>query len=140
MEITFSKEDAVKILFDSFCNGGLSELSMASIIIDWDSDHNAKNYAHAKTRLLEKGKNELCYEDVCMEILEYGDTIQFTDYEGDEEIISLHLEDSLANFNSLDSNNKIELSKLLDDDDCSTDACDCFNAIQYALFCDVIYG
>jgi hypothetical protein len=140
MEITFSKQDAVKILFDSFCNGGLSELSMASIIIDWDSDHNTNNYLKAKTRLLEQGKNELCYEDICMGILEYGDTIQFTDYEGDDEIISLHIEDALVNFNSLDSHTKIELSKLLNDDDCSTDAWDCFNAIQYALFGDVVYG
>lgn len=140
MEITFSKQDAVKILFDSFCNGGLSELSMASVNIDWDSSHNDTNYNNAKKRLLDKGKKDICFEDVCIEILEFGDTIQFTDYEGDYDLFNLHLEDALVNFNSLDSETKIELSKLLDDDDCSTDAWDCFNAIQYALFGDVVYG
>jgi hypothetical protein len=140
MEITFSKEDAVKILFDSFCNGGLSELSMASIVIDWDSSHNDTNYDNAKKRLLEKGKAGICVEDVYIEILEFGDTIQFTDYEGDCELINMHIEDALVNFNSLDYSVKIQLSKLADEDDCSTDAWDCFNAIQYALFGDVVYG
>lgn len=140
MEITFSKEDAVKILFDSFCNGGLSELSYASIIVDWDSEHNNNNYQNAKKRLLEKGKTGICVEDVYIEILEFGDTIQFTDYEGDEELFNLHLEDALLNFNSLDSSDKIQLSKLADEDDFSTDCWDCFNAIQYALFGDVVYG
>jgi hypothetical protein len=38
MKIEFSKEDAEKILYDSFCNGGLIELYHCSVSIDWAND------------------------------------------------------------------------------------------------------
>jgi hypothetical protein len=139
MKIEFEKIDAEKILYDSFCNGGLSELYYASVGIEWESEPNSTNYSNAKKRLQDGGMTSICIEDVYIEILKNGDVIQFTDYEG-EELINLNLEDALVNFNSLEDSEKIKLAKLLDDDDCSTDAWDCFNAIQYALYGEVIYG
>ena len=141
MKIEFSKEDAEKILYDSFCNGGLVELYHCSISVDWANETipNEINYANAKTRLKEKGISDFCLEDVYIEILKNGDAIIFTDYEG-EELIELKLDDALNNFNSLSDEEKIDLAKLIDDDNCSTDAWDCFNAIQYALYKEVIYG
>ena len=146
MKIQFEKKDAEKILYDSFCNGGLSELYYCGISVDWESNPNEMNYTNARNRLKEKQKeNEttiICIEDVYIEILKNGDSIIFTDNEGDEdgELIELRLDDALINFNSIKDENKIELAKLLDEDDCSTDAWDCFNAIQYALYKEVIYG
>jgi hypothetical protein len=139
MKIEFSKSDAEKILYDSFCNGGLYEMSCSSVSIDWDSKPNSENYSNAKKRLQEGGMTSICVEDVYIEILKNGDVIQFTDYEG-EELINLHLEDAIVNFNSLEDGEKINLAKLLDEDDCSTDVWDCFNAIQYALYGEVIFG
>ena len=139
MQIEFEKNDAEKILYDSFCNGGLTELYHCSISIDWESKPNSDNYTNAKTRLKERGIDSICLEDVYIEILKNGDAIIFTDYEG-EELIELKLDDALINFNSLNDAEKIELAKLIDDDNCSTDAWDCFNALQYALFKEVIYG
>ena len=138
MKIEFSKENAEKILYDSFCNGGLTELYHRSISIDWEINPNKINYANAKTRIKEKGISSICLEDIYIEILKNGDAIIFTDYEG-EELIELKLDDALNNFNSLSDEEKIDLSKLIDDN-CSTDAWDCFNALQYALYKEVIYG
>ena len=139
MKIEFSKEDAEKILYDSFCNGGLGELSYSSVSVDWESHLNSINYIDAKKRLKESGKEGICREDIFIEILKNGDEIIFTDYEG-EELIPLKLDTALINFNSLSDADKMELAKLLDDDDLSVDAWDCFNALQYALYQEVIFG
>ena len=139
MKIEFSKEDAEKILYDSFCNGGLGELSYSSVSVDWESHPNTLNYANARKRLKESGMESICIEDVYIEILKNGDEIIFTDYEG-EELIPLNLDVALINFNSISDAEKIELAKLIDEDDCSTDVWDCFNAIQYALYQEVIFG
>ena len=139
MKIEFTKIDAEKILFDSFCNGGLGEMCSSNVCIDWESKINSTNYSNAKKRLQERGETSICVEDIYIEILKNGDVIQFTDYEG-EEFINLHIEDAVANFNALKDEEKIDLAKLLDEDDCSTDVWDCFNAIQYALYGEVIFG
>ena len=143
MKIKFEKKDLEQILYDSFCNGGLSELYHCGISADWESNQNHINYINARTRLKEKAKeNEtICIEDVYIEILKNGDAIIFTDDEGgSDELIELRLDDALLNINSISDENKIELAKLLDEDNCDADAWDYFNAIQYALYKEVIYG
>jgi hypothetical protein len=142
MKIEFSKQDAEKILYDSFCNGALSELYFCGIEVYWENNPNAMNYTNAKNRLKEKQKeNEtICIEDVYIEILKNGDAIIFTDYEGgSDELIELRLDDALLNINSISDENKIELAKLLHED-CDADAWHYLNAIQYSLFKEVIYG
>lgn len=139
MKIEFTKIDAEKILFDSFCNGGLTEMAYSNVSIDWDSKLNSTNYSNAKKRLQERGVTSICLEDVYIEILKNNDVIQFTDSEG-EELINLHIEDAVSNFNALKDEEKIDLAKLLDEDGCDTDAWDSYNAIQYALYGEVIFG
>lgn len=139
MKIEFSKEDVERILFDSFCNGGLVELYHCSIQIDWESNPNSINYTNAKNRLIKREFN-ICREDVLIEILKNGDAIIFTDYEGDEEETLLMLDTALENINSIAYEDKIELAKLLDEDNCEADAWDYFNAIRYCLYKEVIYG
>ena len=77
MKIQFEKQDAEKILYDSFCNGALSELYFCGIEVYWENNPNAMNYTNAKNRLKEKQKeNEtICIEDVYIEILKNGDAI-----------------------------------------------------------------
>jgi hypothetical protein len=143
MKIQFEKKDAEQILYHSFCNGGLSELYYCGISVNWESNPNATNYTNAKNRLKEKQKeNEtICIEDVFVEILKNGDAIIFTDNEDEDgELIELRLNDALNNINSINDDAKIELAKLLDEDNCDADAWDYFNAIQYALYKEVIYG
>jgi hypothetical protein len=137
VDFLFDKEDTKKIIFESFCNGGLTELNCSSIIVDFDSIHNNRNYQNAKKRL--QGKQSVCFEDVCVEILSNGDTIEFTDYEGDDEIISLSLKTAEAYINSLDLDEKLELKKIIDEDT-SCDAWDYYNALQFCMFGEVVYG
>ena len=139
MKIEFLKSDAEKILHDAFCNGGLSELNHSGIEIEWDSEINSNNYSNAKKRLQESGMTSICIEDVYIEILKNGDCIQFTDFQEDE-LINLDINNALSNFNSLKDEEKMELAKFLDEDDFSTDAWDCFNALQYAFFGKIIFG
>jgi hypothetical protein len=139
VDFLFDKEDTKKIIFESFCNGGLTELNGSSIIVDFDTVHNNSNYKNAKKRLQEQGKKSICFEDVCVEILSNGDTIEFTDYEGDDEIISLSLKTAEAYINSLDLDEKLELKKIIDEDT-SCDAWDYYNALQFCMFGEVIYG
>jgi hypothetical protein len=139
MKIEFTREDAEKILYESFCSGGITEMQSSNVIIDWESKLNSTNYNNAKKRLKERKEHSFCLEDVYIEILKNGDVIQFEDCES-EEFINLHIEDAVVNFNSLNNEEKLQLAKLLDEDDCSTDAFDCFNAIQYALYGEVIFG
>ena len=56
MKIQFEKQDAEKILYDSFCNGALSELYFCGIEVYWENNPNAMNYTNAKNRLKEKQK------------------------------------------------------------------------------------
>jgi hypothetical protein len=143
MKIQFEKQDAEKILYDSFCNGGLSELYYCGISVDWESNPNSINYTNAKNRLKEKQKENqtICIEDVFVEILKNGDAIIFTDNEDEDgELIELRLDDALNNINSIADEDKIQLAKLLDEDNCDADAWDYFYAIQYALHKEVIYG
>lgn len=137
MRIEFSKNDVQKIIYDAFCNGGLEQLYYASVGIDWDSPSNSDNYSNSKNRLIEKGITDICREDIYMEILTNGDCITFIDFEADE-IINMNLDDAISNFNSLDLE-KLELAELLNED-CTADACDYCNAIQYALYGEVIFG
>lgn len=139
MEITFSKQDAGKIIYDSFCNGGLQELSFSSLEIDWKKTSNAQAYSDARQRLKCKENEGVCFEDVCLEILNCGGEIVFTDLEGDEDL-ALNLDNTLEKFNSLSNSEKLHLAKILDDDDLSVDACNYFEALQYALYGEVIFG
>lgn len=139
MKIDFTKEDTIKILYYSFCNYGLEELSSCMVDVNWSSKHNSNNYDNAKQRLIQNGKQSICREDVWIEILNNGDTIQFIDLDNDEKI-NLHIEDAMVNFNSLSNEDKIDLSKMLDEDDVTTDAYDCANALQFALYAEIIFG
>lgn len=136
MKIVFNLEDTKRILLDSFCNGGLSELKFCSISVDWTSDFNHTNYVKAKSLLIEMGEENICYEDVMLQILINGDEIEFTDFENGE-TIRLNLQTAHDNFNNLSEDEKIILINVLNED---FDAYDCFSALQYALYQDVIYG
>ena len=144
MKTTFSRADVSKILYLSFCDGGLQELYHSSVLIDWDSMPNYANYIDAKARLREANpKNEICYEDVMVEILEngeastWGNVITFTDTES-EENHELTLDSALKTINELPEGQKKDLIKILNED--NYDGWTCFNALQLCLLGDVVFG
>jgi hypothetical protein len=138
MKIEFSKEDVKKIIYDSFCNGGLIELANCSVQVDWDVETNHTNYIQAKERCQEKIEDgTICFEDVMIEILDSGKSIVFTDYEADESV-EINIETSIKNLND-NANNYFELlSKFLDEEG-DYDSFDCSDALQLCLYKDVIF-
>ena len=138
MKVEFEQQDVKTILYDSFCNGGLSELRYASVSIDWSVGSNKINYSEAKKRLLERiSDDSICYEDVMMEILSVGDSITFTDYEGEENYI-LTLKSAMNILNSLEEESKKDLITILTDE-CNCDAWTYYNGLQLAMFGDIVY-
>lgn len=139
MKIEFSEEDVKKIIYDSFCNGGLIELANCSVQIAWDEEPNKSNYQEAKNRCkLKMEDGTICFEDVMLEILDSGEPIVFTDYEGEEQV-ELHIVTATKHLNDNSNLYKDLLLKLLDDD-ADYDAYDCWDALQLCLYGEVIFG
>ena len=97
-----------------------------------DLDFESSDYAEAKTRLKVKGKKDLCYEEVLVEMLENGKSIWFCDNEEDEQY-ELTLE-KLLNGIALNCERRPKDCDIDDGDDITMDC-----IIQYALFEDVIF-
>ena len=136
MKITFNIEDATSILYYSFCNGGLSELSYSSVKLSYD----VQDYIKVKKELTDSMPNSsICFEDVLIQILKSKNNLVFIDIEADE-TFELSLESALNNFNSLtDTKAVMDLMTILKDDG-DADAYYCYDALQYALFGELIYG
>lgn len=79
IEIKLSKEKSEEFFYNALCNG-LGYFSGYGISL-----YEGKNYNKAKKTLAEKGNISPCYEDVLMEILRNGDTLNFVDEECDGE-------------------------------------------------------
>lgn len=120
----YETEDLVNILADTMyaCAYWCSEI-----------DYNKNEYKEAKARLVEKGKDNICYEDVLVEMLECGKLIYFIDCE-DESRNELTLEKLLNGI----SKNAEERPHDCDLDTGDAITTDCI--IQYALFDEVLFG
>ena len=110
-------------------------LSCITVDCPWcyDIDYQPDDYAEAKARLKEKGNNDICYEEVLVEILEGGKSIWMCDDEEDKkyELTLLNLLNGIA----LNCKNR---PYDCDIDNGDAETMDCI--IQYSLFEDVIYG
>lgn len=96
-------------------------------------DYKPDEYQEAKARLKEKGNNDICYEEVLVEMLESGKSLWFCDDEEDEQY-ELTLEQLL---------NGIELNAEQRPHDCDLENGDAITAdciIQFALFNEVVFG
>ena len=76
--ITVSKEKAEELFYNALCNGLNYFCSCAGFKYEYDE----KMYRKAKLSLLEKGAKSLCFEDVLMEVLRIGGTLNLIDEEG----------------------------------------------------------
>lgn len=138
MKIEFSKEDVKKIIYDSFCNGGLIELANCSVQVDWDAEPNHSNYIEAKKRCQEKmADGSICFEDVMIEILDSGKSIVFTDYEA-EETVELNLDSATTFINNNSSLYSELLLSIFNEDD--YDAYSCWDALQLSMYGDIIFS
>lgn len=126
IEITkeYSSDDLVDLLSTALCGCSYwcSEL-----------DYDDNDYKEAKVRLNENGNNNVCYEEVLVEILEDGKSIYWIDCEEDERY-ELTLEKLLNGIKK----NAEERPHDCDLESGDAETMDCI--IQYALFGEVIFG
>ena len=73
IEVKLSKEKSEEFFHNALCNG-LDYFSSNGVTLDL----NEKNYQKAKKTLAENGNSAPCYEDVMMQMLRNGDTLDFT--------------------------------------------------------------
>lgn len=130
MRILLEKEEALSMIHSALCNGGLSELRMCGVKLNVGQT----DYKEAKEQLLSDGKEDICREDVWVQILRSGKALEFLDYEGDEEQ-SFTLEKAIEEMGKEDAS-EIILTYKEEQDDAYT----AVELLQYCLYGEVIYG
>jgi hypothetical protein len=126
MEIKLTKEESENYFLNSLCNG-LGELSGYSIGVEFTDE----DYKSAKDKLAETSP---CYEDVLMQILKDGNSLQFVDAEGGEDTVFIKLSDvhtkmPLVPFQHLSN-------MILENDDATTADV----ILQTIIYGDIIFG
>ena len=81
IEIKISKEKAEEFFYNALCNGLGYFTNGYGVVMDLDM----KAYKKAQGTLSANGNNAPCYEDVMMQMLRNGDTLDFVDDECDGE-------------------------------------------------------
>jgi hypothetical protein len=89
MEIKLTKEEAEKYFHLALCNGLNYVESGYSIELTWDKG----DYLKAQRSLHKKSKEEICHEDVLMEILRTGSKLKLVDHESGEPTKTIALSD-----------------------------------------------
>ena len=130
MNIQLTNQEKEEIFFNAMCNG-LSNVSYWEFKIDYNSE----DYQSAKESLLNNGKSSVCYEEVFMEMLKMGKSIDFVDLGCDGEYTkSLTMDMIHKNIEKTPMNNLFNVAQEQDD---SSDA----DAIlQSVLFEEIIFG
>lgn len=123
IEIKFSEQRSLELFKDALSNG-LSYLRGYDI----EEDYSKLEYQQAKEKL-----NAPFYEDVLVQILEDGGSINFIDYES-MSISTIHLEDVVNNMP------KVPLNTLLEVLNDMGDAISYDVILQTIIFGEVIYG
>ena len=132
MTINLTPQESEEYFYNALCNG-LGELSCYGLQIDhWE---NEDDYKEAKQRLDSKQQNEqVCYEDVLMEILRHGQhTIWILDDNDEEQYpITLQLIHERVQ--------KTPLKHLMDMINEHDDAITADVILQTVIYGDIIYG
>jgi hypothetical protein len=140
MNLLLEQEELLTLIHNCFCDGGLELLYYSGI------QHNYKGAEFTEARELLQSLNpteQICYEDVLVQILRSGNCIMFLDNEDDlNEVGRLHT-----------TLTKIRLLKAMEDsptlysivvrmlsEDGDYDGGDCDSLLQCMLFGTVIYG
>lgn len=81
MEIKLTKRESEEYFHLALCSGGIEELQHCGIVFDYNNEE----YKAAKKSLVDKSNgecpNNICLEDVWMEMLRMGKILKFVDEE-----------------------------------------------------------
>lgn len=124
MEIVLNKEEQEKLLDSILCNG-LSLLGGNGLSLDYDEN------LYFESR---KWLQNPCFEDVLNKMLQNGNSLKIIDHEGGEYTKELTLDVFKEGIKNIPSN---LLLTILEERD---DAWDNFNALQYILYKELIFG
>lgn len=130
MNIQLTNQEKEEIFFNAMCNG-LSNVSYW----EFEIDYNSEDYQSAKESLLNNGKSSVCYEEVFMEMLKTGKSIDFVDLGCDGEYTkSLTMDMIHKNIDKTPMNNLFNVAQEQDD------SFDADAILQSVLFEEIIFG
>jgi hypothetical protein len=130
MNIQLTNQEKEEIFFNAMCNG-LSNVSYW----EFEIDYNSEDYQSAKESLLNNGKSSVCYEEVFMEMLKTGKSIEFVDLGCDGEYTkSLTMDMIHKNIEKTPMNNLFNVAQEQDD------SFDADAILQSVLFEEIIFG
>ena len=130
MNIQLTNQEKEEIFFNAMCNG-LSNVSYW----EFEIDYNSEDYQSAKESLLNNGKSSVCYEEVFMEMLKTGKSIDFVDLGCDGEYTkSLTMDMIHKNIEKTPMNNLFNVAQEQDD------SFDADAILQSVLFEEIIFG
>lgn len=128
MKIKLTIRESEKIFFDSLCNGALGCLFNAGIELVID---NAK-YDEAKKVLKEKSTDLICIEDVYMQMLRMGYTLDFVDCEGEYDA-KVTLEKVHKRVSKIPTHDMLDIIEFNDD------AMTAYRVLQTVLYEEIIF-
>ncbi|MCK9574812.1 MAG: hypothetical protein WC979_02835 [Candidatus Pacearchaeota archaeon] len=137
MEIILSKKEAEEYFHSALCNGGISEFQGYGLRLDYmQSDYlDAKCSLKAKMLNNEIPSETICFEDVLVEILRNGKTLQIIDEECEGEYnreITLEMVHENYKF--------APATTLIDYVEGNDDACTADSLLQSIVYQEVIFG
>ena len=124
MKIILTQKEALEYFHNALCNG-MDYITGHGIAITW----NKREYQEAR-----KDLKLACHEDVLIQILKDGGRLYLQDYEGDEERVSIILQDV---YNRVGNTPIEHLSDMINGQD---DAITSDVIIQTVFLQDIIYG
>lgn len=127
MQVILTEKESEDIFYNSLCNG-------LSVISNWgfDISYSDKHYKEAKFHLIEE-KGGLCYEDILMQLLKMGNSIEFIDIEQGTDSKTLTLKMIHENVSKAPIHN---ISNIINEYD---DAEDADVILQFVIFGEVVY-
>jgi hypothetical protein len=130
MEIKLTTAESEEYFYNAMCNG-LSELRYYGLGLTYDRTV----YTEAKERLKQQSTNDVCLEDVLMEILRSGKSFMIEDIEGEgENDVAVNLEMVHDRMSLVPPERILNMIHEVDD------AIDADVILQTILYKDIIFG
>lgn len=141
MKIILSDEDIIKLVYNAFCNGGLSEIQNSDVELRFFEGDYTKAKDILKAQPL--SSDTICYEDVLVQLFKDGKLI-FVDHNDDKkyEFTPALVRNNIDELVSSDEPNKQAIDEVMQvlDDDGDNDAWTNFNTLQFMIFKEIVYG
>ena len=131
MKIVLDKEESEGFFYNALCNG-LGYVGQYGLQLDYDSD----KYKEAKENWLKKNPDQqVCLEDVLMQMLKDGGSLTLVDVEGgDNERHTIYLRDVHEKVSKTPPKHLLDMEN--ENDDATTADC----ILQTVFFNEIIFG